>query len=457
MKRQMRNPLEQTPSGTSREFGAVIRRLPDAHWDPLLVCVALFTLTSLGRIHQLFPVLLPLRPTLVAGALAILLYLIDPSHARRMSAIRCRTTTFVLTLLLWVALSVPGSLWPGGSFQLLTDDFLKTVLMYLVIVGAVRGLRDLERLSFVYFAAAAIFAATGLALFGAKAGGRLDHMPYYDANDFGVFAVTALPLGLYFIFGQSRLVLRLAACAGLVPLLLAFVRAGSRGGFIALIAVTAFFLVRQTTIPTRWRVLGVVVIGVLVGVSSSHGYWERMGTILHTQEDYNLTSQTGRWQIWGRGLGYMLGNPLLGVGAGSFSTAEGRISGIKDWTAPHNAYVQLGAELGIPGLLFFLGLIASALATLRAVEPAHTQSGAPVGRPPRLAQALTAALIGYAVGAFFLSLAYAGMLWTLAALAVGLGKVTGIVIQFQMGRPPRIRSLPLWPQAVGPDPERNPW
>jgi hypothetical protein len=40
-----------------------------------------------------------------------------------------------------------------------------------------------------------------------------------------------------------------------------------------------------------------------------------------------------------------------------------------------------------------------------------------------LAGSISAALIGFAVGGFFLSLAYSDMLYTLAALAVGLGKV----------------------------------
>ena len=230
----MRNRAAQRePGARFGDVDPIASGWHDAHWDPLLVCVSVFVLTSVGRIHQLFPALLPLRPTLVAGALSIALYVIDSTRARRLRTIGSRTTTWALALLLWVVLSVPGSLWPGGSFELLTDDFMKTVLMYLVIVGAVRGPRDVERLAFVYFAAAVVFASVGLARFGAASGGRLDHLPYYDANDFGVFAVTALPLGGYFIFSQRRLTLRLAACAGLVPLLYAFVQAGSRGGLLA--------------------------------------------------------------------------------------------------------------------------------------------------------------------------------------------------------------------------------
>ena len=41
----------------------------------------------------------------------------------------------------------------------------------------------------------------------------------------------------------------------------------------------------------------------------------------------------------------------------------------------------------------------------------------------RLAQSLMAALVGFVVGSFFLSLAYADMLYTLAALVVALTKV----------------------------------
>ena len=43
---------------------------------------------------------------------------------------------------------------------------------------------------------------------------------------------------------------------------------------------------------------------------------------------------------------------------------------------------------------------------------------------PGLAPALTASLLGFVVGAFFLTLAYSEMLFTLVALAIALQKVT---------------------------------
>ena len=95
------------------------------------------------------------------------------------------------------------------------------------------------------------------------------------------------------------------------------------------------------------------------------------------------------------------------------------------WNAAHNSFVQVGAELGIPGLVLFLAVIATAFGARSAGRagaralPCFTD-----GRQPELTQALTASLIGFVVGAFFLSLAYSEMLYTLVALVVGLERVT---------------------------------
>jgi O-antigen ligase len=155
-----------------------------------------------------------------------------------------------------------------------------------------------------------------------------------------------------------------------------------------------------------------------------------MGTMF-SDADYNRTEETGRMQIWRRGVGYMLQFPVLGVGPNNFGAAEGTLSpfaerqqfgrGVK-WNAAHNSYVQIGAELGIPGLVLFIGMITSAF---RALRRTNRRVGV-IDEPhsgPELTQAITASLIGFVVGAFFLSLAYSEMLYTLLALTVALEKV----------------------------------
>src|SRR5258708_15438817 len=108
-------------------------RTPAGRWDLLLACVALYLATAVGRVHELFPALLPLKPTLGSALLAVALYLLQQTVAPRFTRLRGATATPVLGLLLWVALPGPGPLGPGIAFRYLEDYFIKTVLMYAVI------------------------------------------------------------------------------------------------------------------------------------------------------------------------------------------------------------------------------------------------------------------------------------------------------------------------------------
>jgi O-antigen ligase len=134
--------------------------------------------------------------------------------------------------------------------------------------------------------------------------------------------------------------------------------------------------------------------------------------------DYNHTSESGRLQIWSRGIGYMLQNPVLGVGPGNFQTAEGTLSALAErqqfgigvrWNAPHNSFVQIGAELGIPGLALYVAMIASAVFALR--------------RSDALTPALTHSLLGF-VGGFVFLAGLLGHADTLVALSVAAQKVS---------------------------------
>lgn len=411
---------------------------PRQRWDVLLVCLAVYILTAVGRLHQLFNFLNPLHLTLIAAGSATVAYVMSGGSARRLAPIlRFRTTRFLLVLTVWLAFSIVGALWPGGAFHLFADVFLKLVLIYIVLVGAARGFRDVERLVFTYLVSAGIYSAVVLTRF--NVGGdrwRLAGLYYYDANEFGTLAVMSLPLAVYFLVRPGPLWRRLISGGALVALVVGLIWTGSRGGFLALLAVGGFLLLRYTAIRARWRVLTTSVLALLFVATASDKYWESMRTILQPKSDYNVTDESGRMKVWERGLGYMFQHPVFGVGAGNFPTAEGTLSPLAadanvgrpvKWSVAHNSFLQVGAELGIPGLVFFLGMLASAFGALRAVRRRSAVNQPPGRSPPAasLAQALAAALVGYIVGGFFLSLAYHELLYTLIALIVALQKVAG--------------------------------
>ncbi|HET9707630.1 MAG TPA: O-antigen ligase family protein [Gemmatimonadales bacterium] len=408
---------------------------PDRRWNFLLVCVAAYILTSVGRVHQLFSWLEPLHLALLAAGAGIAFLLLSNSGLRSMRPVlRSVTTRVVLGIAVWMALSIPGALWPGGALHLFLDQFAKAAAMFVVVASAIRGPRDVERLTFVYLAGVTIYAAMLLVRFRVSGDGadwRLGSLYYYDANEFATLAVMAIPLALFFVVRSGSTLRRLTAVGALVVLVVAFIWAGSRGGFLALLAVGAFLLLRYQAVHVGWRVLVAAALTLLFVAAASDTYWDQMRTIAKPQDDYNMTGDQGRVQVWKRGLWYMETHPILGVGAANFPTAEGTLSplaraqafehGVK-WSAAHNSYLEIGAELGVPGLLLFLVLLGSGFASLRRVREAAGRTG---GRSPpvQLAQAFAGSLIGFMVGGFFLSLAYHDLLYVLLALITGLRMV----------------------------------
>ena len=385
---------------------------------------------SVGRVHQLFG-LEAIRPATLTGGMALCLFWLDADPRRTLRSLPAAPTKWIAALLVWMCLSMPGALSQGTSFTLVADQFIKIALMYVVIVAAARGARDVERLAFVYLMAAAVYAAVVVARFDIASGGdwRLGHLYYYDANDFATFAVTATPFGIYFLHAGRTALSRFAAVVALMALSVAFVYSGSRGGFLAMLAVGAFVVVKFSGIPLRWRVTAAALVAMVVLGTASQQYWEQMGTIA-SDADYNRTGETGRLQIWSRGIGYMLDHPLLGVGPDNFGAAEGMLSpyakrqqygiGVR-WSAAHNSFVQVGAELGLPGLAFYILMLGSTFAALRR---ARRREFPAVSRQLELTQALTAALLGFVVGSFFLSLAYSDLLYTLVAMSAAMVRVS---------------------------------
>jgi O-antigen ligase len=125
--------------------------------------------------------------------------------------------------------------------------------------------------------------------------------------------------------------------------------------------------------------------------------------------------------------------PAFGIGINNFSKAECTISekaeqrltegGVR-CTAPHNSYVQAGAETGILGLIAWCSLIIGgivALLRLRGRLPRDWRRGDPEQRFLYAATTyLVLAFIGFAVTAFFVSFAWMDTLYLLAAFVAGL-------------------------------------
>jgi O-antigen ligase len=406
--------------------------------DVFLIAVMGMILSYVWRLQVLgaFSYLHPLHVAFVATIVAVPAWLLATDPARRLGRIlKFSTTRLVLALGALVVISIPLAMFPGRSFAFVRQDYATTLLFFLLSAAAVRSFRDVERLALTYVIGGVIFSSVVVHNFQVDAGGRLSHLPSYDANDFAMMLCCVIPFAVYFIAKRGRPLYRLLALGALMIFIVGLVRSGSRGGFLAFLAVGVFLLVKHKGIPVRLRVGSVILAVVVMSAFGTAQYWTLMQSILHPETDYNWSgnSDRGRMEIWKRGIGYMLSHPLTGVGPDDFEYAEGqsqfnqdRLAQGRGWAyaAPHNSFVQIGAELGVTGLLLFVAILYSLFRYMnQAAKAIRARAGPGANDRVAMAMAVFGSLLAYMIAGFFLSQGYAAMLYGLLGLGVGLVKV----------------------------------
>jgi O-antigen ligase len=398
-------------------------------WDGFQVVLVLLVLVQVWRVHDLVPGLaLPGVPILCTLA-ALLVFWLDRDPRRRLGGLNQPVVRAALGILLLATISIPGSMYLRYSAAFVLKDYLRTVVLMLLIAASVRGLADMRRLAWLQVAGATLLSAVVVAGAQITSDRSLRSAGYYDANDLAMLIVSTLPLVLYLWRRPAGLWSRVSLAGATALLMVTLGQTGSRGGFLAFLAVVGYLLVGFRGISRAKRAVTVTVLGILLVVVASDRYFARIETIFHPSKDYNWSgrSETGRMEIWKRGIGYMVRHPILGVGAAAFPVAEGTLApeareqrqygrGFK-WSAAHNSLIQVGAELGVGGLILFVALLVGAFRTL-----SHARRR-PEGEVSVLAQVLTASLVAFVVAGCFLSQAYSAYLYTLLGMSVGLARI----------------------------------
>jgi len=408
----------------------------DAKKDLLVFALIGCIFTYVWRAQDLFGIIAAVKLPILASLAAYGLYAIDSDRRRRLKTIRHPVTTCVIAILVLAVASVPTSLYKGLSFGFIKDDLGKTFLLMVILAASIRCLEDVRRYVAVMVIGGAIYALYVYLFFEVGPSGRLGSLHYYDANDLGMLLVCNIPLAVFFALRARSVLKRILSVLVIGLYVLVIIKTGSRGAFLGFVGVAAYVLVAFRTIPARVRAFAVAAGFGLLLVAAGDGYWEMMRTILNPTEDYNWSgnSESGRMEIWKRGVGYMLSRPLTGVGVQAFPVAEGTLSplagrqelglGLK-WSAAHNSFVQIGAELGVFGLVALVLLLFHAYRTATRIDPGQRSSRTP-SEAAMLGHALGGSIIGYVICGFFLSQAYAAYMFVTYALIVGLHKVAAV-------------------------------
>jgi O-antigen ligase len=322
-------------------------------------------------------------------------------------------------------LTIPLSVWPGESLTFVTRNYVTLIFLFFVIVHCVTSARAVQ-ICLYGFLAAMVLIQISLLLWGE--GDRPLVTNTYDSNDIAFIMVCGFPLGvMWFLHGRGpgRYIAAFTSALAVNTVLLT----RSRGGLVGLCVVMALLLIRASS---RQRVVTAVVVlacVLILGALGSKEYWDRMATIWDSgggrvASEYDDAGVWGaRWSIWRASLWLMLERPVIGVGAGVFEVAEGLShGGAGKWSTAHNAFLQIGVELGVPGLALFVFLL------YRTVKNCHIVMRLARQLPQLsveawLARGVELSLYGYIVAAFSLSQAYSNMLYFLIAISVVLARL----------------------------------
>jgi hypothetical protein len=144
----------------------------------------------------------------------------------------------------------------------------------------------------------------------------------------------------------------------------------------------------------------------------------RISTIANIREDVTGSAQ-GRWRDTKVAAGLVAKHPVVGAGIGQDILVMNDERGIDTWRRVHNAYLQYGVDLGLPGLLLFVWLHLTCYRTARAVE--QRAAAVPSLRDLQpLATGVKMSLVAFGVAAMFHPIAYHFYFFSVAGLAVAL-------------------------------------
>lgn len=393
-----------------------------------------FTIILLVSPQAWFPAIKSLRIALLAAVVAIAAHLAGRALGRTVALPVRREMVLALVFVLWATLTIPLSIWPGGSLAQLTDHLIKAVIFFWLIGTLVTTPARLTLFMRMLSLCSIPLALTALnnyrsGVFVTLETSAVQRIAGYvggsglagNPNDLALMLNLLLPItGALFVISRST-VARIVAGLAMLLSVAAIIATFSRAGFITLAVIcllTTMAMVRRGAIVT---VLGLVFITSVTVAVVPRQYFDRLATITNIEQDPTGSAQ-GRWNDWVLAVGHIKRNPMTGAGLGQDLLALNAARGHETWRSVHNAYLQAAVDLGLPGLALLLALLAASFHNARRVRRAAARAGQ--NDLAVMAEGVTISLAAFTVAAFFHPIAYQFYFFCLAGLAVALVNVS---------------------------------
>ncbi|SGY89510.1 O-antigen ligase family protein [Moritella viscosa] len=393
--------------------------------------VITFVIFSYFRIHEAFPVMIPLRIPL---AFSLMSFFVLGWHIYLTNSIKVYWSmelTFVCLFLGWATFGIAFAYNRQAAFALFSDVIIKVWVMTIAICWLVRTIHHFRIATYLYVAAGVV---VGLKAINNKLQGigLVEGTRVTISREFGSLIGDPNDLALVLLFPMSftlsnllqsnigKLHRALLAMAYVI-LFWAIIATQSRGGLMGIMAVTGYFAVKRIKNKIYVFAGGVLLLPILVIMA---GISER--TSGGAVEDGIGESTMGRIYAWIASWEMALENPLTGVGVNNFYLNYYLFSPFWDGKnhAVHSTWFQVLGETGFVGLALFIALIAVMFRQLWRTEVSSrvllvSESNTFV----TCNDGIFAGLVAFCVAGTFLTQSFTWPLYILLSMNVALAKI----------------------------------
>lgn len=322
---------------------------------------------------------------------------------------------------------------PGTDSNDLYQKLLKEIVLFLAITTVMVTRQRIHLVVIVIVLSIGFFSVKEGLIFALTAGGHkiIGTGAIGDNNSLATAILMTIPL-LYYLYRYSAVkAVRVCFILALMLSVIATVGTYSRGGFIGMIVV-GLFMLRNNSNKFATTLL-VITAGIVVYSLAPESWFERLSTINSVSDDGSFM---GRVVAWKMSVLVALDHPFTGGGPHAihrqlvWTTYRPYLHVLNFITTPpaddfphaaHSIWFEILGDLGFPGLVLFLVVLAVAFWKCRSIIRMARNQPSLVWAAD-LARMLQISLIVYAITGSALSLGYFELYYILLALVSRLSR-----------------------------------
>jgi probable O-glycosylation ligase (exosortase A-associated) len=357
----------------------------------------------------------------IAAIAAPVIYILEQNSSNERFLSATVESMMILLICALGILHMPFAMVPMKSYEMLTDQFLKVVIMFNLMIQVVNRKERLKTLFTLVTTCGGIFGVMAIRSFLAgdlkngRIGGAFGGM-FENPNDLAVALNMLWPIAVVLAMSAPKL-------WRIYYLLVSLVMIGgvyatqSRGGFLEMVAVIGVLIWKFGRGRRVKVLLAVAIAGILVAPALPESYQNRIASIFDNEKDKEGSAQERR-HLMGQARDLAIENPIFGVGMNNFTRYS-----FKGMVA-HNGYLEIAAELGALGLLAYILLILSPIYKMNRIERSiPNETHASLRDVRYLSIGVQASLIAYLLGSLVGSIQYVWYVYYAAFYAISLSKI----------------------------------